>query len=62
MFIAAQSAEEDHATASEQQVERQPRESESAPTSYHSESSNEGTLASDAKLAELRNKLLKDQK
>jgi small subunit ribosomal protein S1 len=59
---AAKSAEEDHAGASEAQAENTSHKAESGPTSYHSDSSSEGTLASDAKLAELRNKLLKNQK
>lgn len=59
---AEKSAEEDHEAGNEAEAQAEaPAAAEEAPTSYHSEVSNEGTLASDSKLAELRNKLLNNQ-
>lgn len=59
---AEKSAEEDHEAGNEAEAQAEaPAAAEEAPTTYHSEVSNEGTLASDSKLAELRNKLLNNQ-
>lgn len=60
---ADKSAEEDHEAAEEeQQHATHPKTEENAPTSYHSDEKSEGTLASDSKLEQLRNELLKNQK
>ena len=59
---AEESAEEDH-EAGEAERQSRPKASESdVRTSYHSEAKSEGTLASDSKLEQLRNELLKNQK